>query len=141
MSYINPDLNSPDSAHQSPTPHAMLLSASTLMGNEVYNKGDENLGDIKDFMLDVHSGQICFAVLSFGGFMGMGGKLFAVPWRALKLDTENKRFVLDVSEERLKQAPGFDKDHWPDMGDAAWAHGIDTYYGIKPESGADRPLM
>lgn len=119
----------------------MLLSASTLMGNEVYNKGDENLGDIKDFMLDVQSGQICFAVLSFGGFMGMGGKLFAVPWRALKLDTENKRFVLDVSEDRLKRAPGFDKDHWPDMADAAWAQGIDMFYGIKPESGTGRPLM
>lgn len=141
MSYINPDINSPNSGLQDNPRHAMLMSASTLMGNEVYNKGDENLGDIKDFMLDVHSGKICYAVLAFGGFMGMGGKLFAVPWGALKLDTENKRFVLDVSEERLKLAPGFDKDHWPDMGDAAWAQGIDTYYGIKPESGAGRPLM
>lgn len=140
MRYINPDLDSPNSDLHPHHP-AMLMSASTLMGNNVYNKGDENLGDIKDFMLDVHTGKICYAVLSFGGFMGMGGKLFAVPWRALKLDTENKCFILDVSEDRLKQAPGFDKDHWPDMGDAVWAQDIDTYYGIKPESGTGRPLM
>jgi len=141
MSYINPDPNSPNSDLETSRHPAMLMSASTLMGNDVYNPEDENLGDIKDFMLDVHSGKICYAVLSFGGFMGMGSKLFAVPWRALKLDTENKRFVLDVTEDQLKQAPGFDKDHWPDMTDAIWAQRIDAYYGIKPESPTGRPLM
>ena len=59
-------------------------------------------------MLDVPSGRVAYAVLSFGGFLGMGEKLFVVPWSALTLDTVNKRFVLDVTKERLKDAPGFD---------------------------------
>lgn len=112
-----------------------LLSARTLMDNEVYNLKEEHLGDIKEFMLDTNSGKICYAVLSFGGFLGMGEKLFAVPWSALTLDTVYKRFVLDVEIERLKSAPGFDNDHWPDMADAAWARDVNDYYGIK----ADRP--
>lgn len=113
----------------------MLLSARTLLDHEVYNLKEENLGDIKEFMLDTDSGMICYAVLSYGGFLGMGEKLFAVPWRALKLDTEYKRFVLDVEVDRLNSAPGFDNDHWPDMADAAWARDVNDYYGIN----TDRP--
>lgn len=113
----------------------VLLSTSTLMGNDVYNQDEENLGDIKDFMLDIHSGKIGYAVLSFGGFLGLGEKLFAVPWSALTLDAANKRFILDVDIERLKNAPGFDKDHWPDMADPSWAQGVNNYYGAKSDTG------
>jgi hypothetical protein len=62
----------------------------------------------------------------------MAEKLFAVPWDALKLDTVNKRFELEVQKDRLKHAPGFDKDHWPDMADQSWADEIHAYYDIKP---------
>jgi hypothetical protein len=62
----------------------------------------------------------------------MGEKLFAVPWAALKLDTVNKRFVLDASKDRLEGAPGFDKNDWPDMADTAWEKGIHDYYGTQP---------
>ena len=62
----------------------------------------------------------------------MGEKLFAVPWAALKLDTVNKRFMLDASKERLKDAPGFDKNDWPDMADASWEKSIHDYYGTTP---------
>lgn len=117
-------------------PH--LMGADTLVGNDVCNQQDENLGEIKDIMLDINSGRICYAVLSFGGFMGMGTKLFAVPWSALKLDTNNKRFVLNVEKDRLSLAPGFDKDHWPDMADSSWAESIHSYYGTKPN--LDDPL-
>jgi len=75
---------------------------------------------------------VSYAVLSFGGFLGMGEKLFAVPWNALTLDTKNKRFVLNVEKERLKQAPGFDTDKWPNMADQAWAKEIHSYYGTIP---------
>lgn len=71
--------------------------------------------------------------VSFGSFLGMGEKLFAVPWKALTLDTENKRFVLDVEKDRLKDAPGFNKDHWPNMADQSWSNDIHTYYGVKPQ--------
>jgi hypothetical protein len=71
-------------------------------------------------------------VLSFGGFLGVGDKLFAVPWRALKLDTDNKCFILDVDKDRLRDAPGFDKDHWPSMADTQWASKVHSYYGTRP---------
>ena len=108
-----------------------LMGADTLNGNDVYNEQDEDLGDIKEFMLDLKTGRVSYAVLSFGGFLGMGDKLFAVPWNALKLDTVNNRFVLNVDKERLESAPGFDKDDWPDMSDQSWAQGVHTYYGTK----------
>jgi hypothetical protein len=69
---------------------------------------------------------------SFGGFLGMGDKLFAIPWGALAVDKIEKRFVLNVDKERLKLAPGFDKEHWPNMGDRAWGSQVYTYYGAKP---------
>ena len=112
-------------------PGPRLMGADTLIGNDVYNHKDEDLGDIKEIMLDVATGKIAYAVLSFGGFLTLGEKLFAVPWSALTLDTEEKRFVLNVDKERLENAPGFDKDSWPNMADASWAKEIHSYYGTK----------
>jgi sporulation protein YlmC with PRC-barrel domain len=118
----------------SPGPGPRLMGANTLIGNDVYNQKDEDLGDIKEFMLDMRSGRVAYAVLSFGGFLGMGEKLFAVPWSALRLDTVNKRFVLGVDKERLNDAPGFDKDKWPDMQDPAWRNEIHSYYGTTADA-------
>ena len=112
-------------------PGPRLMGADTLMGEDVYNHKDEDLGDIKEIMLDMNNGKVAYAVLSFGGFLGIANKLFAVPWSALKLDTENKRFILNVDKERLESAPGFDKDHWPDMADPIWQNTINSYYGTK----------
>ncbi len=112
---------------QGPGPE--LMGAETLVGNDVCNLNGIDLGEIKEIMLDMRSGSVGYAVLSFGGFLGMGEKLFAVPWKALTLDTKNKRFVLDVKEDRLRQAPGFDKDKWPNMADQTWAQEIHNYYG------------
>jgi len=110
-------------------PGPQLMGANTLLGNDVYNKDDEDLGDIKEFMIDMRSGKVAYAVLSFGGLLGMGEKLFAVPWAALALDTINKRFTLNVPKAVLKDAPGFDKDRWPAMSDQTWASGIHKFYG------------
>jgi sporulation protein YlmC with PRC-barrel domain len=119
-----------------PGPH--LMGADTLVGIDVYNRDAQDLGDIKEIMLDMRSGRVSYAVLSLGGFMGMGKKLFAVPWEALKLDTENKRFVLDVGKDQLVNAPGFDKDHWPDMADPVWEESIHAHYGTRPYSAPAR---
>jgi sporulation protein YlmC with PRC-barrel domain len=113
-------------------PGPRLMAADTLEGDKVVNAAGEDLGEIKDIMIDVPNGRVAYAVLSFGGFLGMGDKLFAVPWHALALDTENKCFVLDVDKERLKNAPGFDKNHWPTMADQHWASEIHRYYGSRP---------
>jgi sporulation protein YlmC with PRC-barrel domain len=110
-------------------PGPELMGADTLIGNEVYNHKDEHLGEIKEIMLDMSSGTVAYAVLSFGGFLGMGDKLFAVPWSALILDTKEKRFLLNVEKDRLKDAPGFDKDDWPNMKDEIWANKVRSYYG------------
>lgn len=111
-----------------------LMGADTLIGDDVYNHNEEDLGDIKEIMLDVNDGRIAYAVLSFGGFLGMANKLFAVPWSALKLDPANKRFLLNVEKERLESAPGFDKDNWPDMMDKTWQSAIHSFYGTTPYS-------
>lgn len=112
-------------------PGPSLMGADTLLGNDVCNSAGEDLGDIKELMIDMHSGEVAYAVLSYGGVMGLGDKLFAVPWAALKLDTVNKRFTLDVPKERLERASGFDKDNWPVMADNAWAMGVHEFYGTE----------
>ena len=116
-------------ANTSEGPGPALMGADTLLGNDVYNRDGESLGDIKEFMIDMVSGKIAYAVLSFGGLLGMGDKLFAVPWAALTLDTVNKRFTLNVRKEVLKDAPGFDKKRWPSMSDKTWASGVHSFYG------------
>lgn len=108
-----------------------LLSASSITGDDVCNQNDESLGAIQDLMLDIETGKIRYAVLSSGGFLGMGERLFAVPWSAFTLDAPNKRFILDVDIERLKAAPGFDKDEWPDMADQTWSSSVESYYATR----------
>lgn len=108
--------------------HRTTLSASTLIGDPVVNLEGEDLGEVKEIMIDVRNGAVAYAVLSFGGFLGMGDKLFAIPWERLQLSEEEKRFYLDVDKETLKEAPSFDKDRWPDMSASSWREEIDVYY-------------
>ncbi len=121
-----------DGARNSDGPGPQVMDAATLSGDSVVNSTGEDLGKIEAIMLDVTGGRIAYAVLSFGGFLGMGDKLFAVPWSALTLDTDNECFILDVPKERLDSAPGFDKDHWPSMADAEWATSVHSYYNTRP---------
>jgi len=110
-------------------PGPEIMAASTLAGYKVVNRQDEDLGEIKEIMIDVLNGRVAYAVLSSGGVLGFGEKLHAIPWSALALDTVRHCFVLDIDAERLKAAPGFDKDHWPSMADTLWASAIYDYYG------------
>lgn len=116
-----------------------LMSVDSLVGNDVHNRQGDNLGGIKNIMLDMHSGHVAYAVMAFGGIFGMGEKLFAVPWNALTLNYTDKCFILDADKERLKNAPGFDKDNWPDMADTSWGQQIHTYYGTRHYSETHRP--
>ena len=113
-------------------PGPEIMDADTLQGDNVVNSAGEDLGEIKAIMLDVAAGKIAYAVLSFGGFLGMGNKLFAVPWSALTMDAEEKRFILDVPKERLENAPGFDENRWPSMADPTWATELHDYYDVRP---------
>lgn len=129
MNYLERDTYGIYSNNKGDGPGPRLMGAETLIGNDVYSRNEKDIGDIKEIMLDTVTGEICYAVLSYGGFLGMGEKLFAVPWEALTLDTENKRFILDIDSSTLESAPGFDKDNWPNMADESWALSVHDYYG------------
>jgi sporulation protein YlmC with PRC-barrel domain len=92
-----------------------VLKASDLIGSKVEGVDGKNLGSIKDLVIDPQDGDIQYAVLDFGGFAGIGDKYFAVPWQALQVDQDKKRLALDLHKKDLKDAPGFDKNNWPDL--------------------------
>lgn len=106
-----------------------VLSASSLEGNDVKNAQGDTLGEIKDIMICTESNEVQYYVLSFGGFLGIGDKLFAIPPEAMQLDTKNKCFLLDVQKEQLENAEGFDEDNWPDMADPQFRDRIYNHYG------------
>ena len=97
-----------------PNKRGRYLTASSIEGDKVVNSAEEHMGEIKEIMLDLESGKIDYFVIEFGGFLGLGVKYFAIPFRLLKLDAGNKRFIFNQSREILEKAPGFDMDHWPD---------------------------
>ncbi len=109
-----------------------VLAATAVVGDHVRSPAGDDLGSIEEIMLDLDTGQIAYAVLSFGGFVGIGDKLFAVPWSALRIDRGEHEFILDMDRETLKHAPGFDKHHWPDMADPAFGKTVHGYYGRMP---------
>jgi len=92
-----------------------VLKASELMKMKVEGTDGKSLGHIRDLVIDPEDGDVDYAVLDFGGIVGIGDKYFAVPWEALQLDLSKKKIMLDVSKKDLKQAPGFDKNNWPNL--------------------------
>ena len=110
----------------------VVLSSSSINGTNVYNSQGESLGEIKDLMINTSNGMISYAVLSFGGFLGLGDKYFAIPWESFSIDTAEERFVLNISKEKLENAPGFDKDNWPS--DAQYIDSVYSHYGYAPYS-------
>jgi sporulation protein YlmC with PRC-barrel domain len=112
-------------------PGPYVMAASTLEGDRALSSDNEEIGKIKEIMLDVERGQIAYAVMSSGGFLGIGDKLMALPWNALTLDTTRKCFVLNATSDRVRNAPGFDKDTWPAMADIGYARTLHDYYGTR----------
>lgn len=108
------------------------MKASSMIGTNVVNLKHESLGDIKEMVIDPQTGKVAYAVVSFGGFFGLGEKLFAIPFSAFAYDASEKAYVLDVSKELLKAAPGFDADHWPSMSDEQWNRDLFNYYKRSP---------
>lgn len=113
-------------------PGPEVLGTDTLNGNDVYSAAGEYLGQVEEIMLDTCAGRVAYAVLGFGGFLGLGEKLFAIPWTGMRFDASNRRFILHIDKQRLAEAPAFDKDHWPSMIDRTWARNIHAFYGTKP---------
>jgi sporulation protein YlmC with PRC-barrel domain len=109
-----------------------LMKGSMFIGADVENPQGQNLGDIKDIVIERGSGRIAYAVVSFGGFLGLGEKLFAVPWGAFSQKADKDIFVLAVDKERLQNAPGFDASNWPQMASREWVTSLYTYYNVPP---------
>lgn len=108
------------------------VKASKIIGTKVVNPKGDNLGDIKELVIDPLTGRVAYAVVSFGGFLSLGEKLFAIPFSAFAYSVAQSNYVLDVSKERLEAAPGFDADHWPSMTDEAWNRHVYKYYERLP---------
>ncbi|HEX6982502.1 MAG TPA: PRC-barrel domain-containing protein [Balneolaceae bacterium] len=109
-----------------------IIAASDITGTKVKNLEKENIGEIQDLMTDVQTGDIIYAVLSFGGFMGMGDKYFAIPIEAMRFSefaSGNKEIMLDIDKEKLEHAPGFDKDNWPTEARSEFVTSMYKHYG------------
>jgi sporulation protein YlmC with PRC-barrel domain len=111
---------------------AIVRVTEDVVGKKVVNLGGEDVGEIQEVVIDSAAGRVTYAVMSFGGFLGIGDKLFAVPWVSLKYDRSDDVFVMNADRDLLKNAPGFDKDNWPDMSDPTRLSEIYKYYGSKP---------
>ena len=112
----------------------LVSRASKIIGTQVKNSNEDSLGKIKELVLDPESGQVVYAVVSFGGLLGVGDKLFALPWKALHWTRDKEYYVLDVDKTTLKKAPGFDKKHWPDSSNK-WDQlneEINQFYHVNP---------
>jgi sporulation protein YlmC with PRC-barrel domain len=108
-----------------------ILSSSTITGQTVYNLNDENIGEIKDLMIDPNNEEVVYAVLAFGGFLGMGSKYFAIPLRALQFSDNDDTIRLDINKGKLENAPSFDKDNWPMTADDKFIDTVYTHYGYQ----------
>ncbi len=115
------------------------IKASSIIGTNVVSPKGENLGDVKEVVIDPRTGKVAYAVVSFGGFLSLGEKLFAIPFSALKYnvnatnsDLIQNEYVLNISRERLEKAPGFDADRWPLMSDEKWHRELHDFYDRSP---------
>jgi len=108
------------------------VKASSILGTRVVDVHAETLGSIKEIVIDPRTGRVAYVVMSFGGFLSMGEKLFAIPFSSFEYDMTNNQYVLQVPKDRLERAPGFDADHWPSMSDEKWNRDLHTYYGHSP---------
>ncbi len=93
---------------------AMYVPATSILHDRIENETGEELGSILNLMINIHSGKVEYAVVQFGSFLGLGGKLFAIPFRQLHLSEERRAFILNRPRADFENMPGFDKNHWPD---------------------------
>ena len=110
-----------------------LISSEKVTGTSVENTKGDSLGHIEEIMIDKISGRVGYAVLNYGSFLGMGGKLFALPWDILKYDTGRNAYVVGIPEDRLKNAPSFDAGTEPNWGDPQYTKELHDYYGSKAD--------
>ena len=109
-----------------------LISSDKTVGTAVYNRHGEHLGSVYNLMIDKYSGQVAYAVMSFGGFLGIGESYHPLPWRTLTYDTRKGGYVVDIDRTRLETAPSYTSSTGPNWSDRAYGHRVDDYYGVPP---------
>jgi hypothetical protein len=109
-----------------------LISSDKAVGTAVYNRHGEHLGSVYNLMIDKHSGQVAYAVMSFGGFLGIGESYHPLPWRMLTYDTRKGGYVIDIDRTRLETAPSYTTSTAPNWADRDYGHRIDDFYGVPP---------
>lgn len=133
---MTPELPTPNFSDQFLEPSRResrrVLSAASLTGDRVVNRSGEDLGKLSEIMIDIHSGRIAYGVLSVGGFLGLGDRLFAIPWSRLTIDQEHQQIIFDVDRATLERAPGFGKEEWPDFSDPNLAEQLYAHYSAEP---------
>jgi hypothetical protein len=109
-----------------------LIASNKVEGTAVYNRQGERLGSVYNFMVDKRSGQVEYAVMSFGGFLGIGDSYHPLPWKSLTYDTNQGGYVVDLDKNRLQGAPSYSSSEAPDWSDPSYGRRIDDYYGPFP---------
>jgi hypothetical protein len=109
-----------------------LISSDKAVGTAVYNRQGEHLGSVDNLMIDKYSGQVAYAVMSFGGFLGMGESYHPLPWRTLTYDTRKGGYVVDIDRRRLETAPSYTSSTTPNWSDRTYGHRVDDFYGVPP---------
>jgi sporulation protein YlmC with PRC-barrel domain len=115
----------------------VVLSMTVLTGYKVRNTAGEDLGKLEELVLDENSGRLLYGIIHTGGFLGLGNRLFAIPWKRLTMQPDQKVCILNIDKETLDHAPSFDKENWPDMSLPEWRDNIETYFAYNP---AEEPL-
>ncbi|MCC2624787.1 MAG: PRC-barrel domain protein [Burkholderiales bacterium] len=113
-----------------------VVRTADVISKTVIDNNNEKLGKVEELVLDKCSGEVRYAVLSFGGFMGMGSDFYALPWQELDYCPEEDAFKVSVPKDILKTAPGFDKDNWPDFANVGWSKPVDEFYHSPQQYGS-----
>jgi sporulation protein YlmC with PRC-barrel domain len=108
--------------------HRGIVKSGEIVGVKVKNAENENLGEIAEVVIEKQSGKVSYLVLDFGGFLGFGNKFFAIPWNRFLYNNKEDCFILNIDKQHLKDAPGFDKDHWPNFSAPEYITTITSYY-------------
>jgi sporulation protein YlmC with PRC-barrel domain len=116
-----------------------ILVKKSILGAKVVNAEREDLGKIEDLVIDTTDNRVAYAILSFGGFLGVGDTHFAIPWEALSFDVTENIAVLKIDKERLANAPGCDPNNWADLTESMWGIQIHKHYGLRPYWEEKRP--
>ena len=111
---------------------AQLIAAAKVGGTPVYNRRGERLGTVEDVMLDKRSGRVAYAVMAFGGFLGIGERYHPLPWSMLRYDVELSGYVVDIDRDQLEGAPSYAATEEVDWADRQWGQRLSDYYGVRP---------